>query len=136
MSVYKIHVDWSGKGEVFTGHSPSGPPVAMDGNRLEGTSPMVLLLHAEAGCTGIDVISLLEKMRQPVAGLRIEVIGEKSEGDYPRMWDKIHLRYIIQGNVDREKAEKAVGLSMDKYCSVSAMLSRAAIITHEIILEP
>jgi putative redox protein len=134
MSIYKIHVDWSGHGEVFTGTSPTGPVVTLDGNRLEGTSPMVLLLHAEAGCTGIDVLALLEKMRQSVQSLRIEVTGEKGEGDYPRIWEKIHLRYLIGGQVELEKAEKAVQLSLSKYCSVSAMLGKAAAITHEIEL--
>jgi putative redox protein len=135
MSTYKIQVDWTGVGEVFTGHSPTGPTVAIDGNRLQGTSPMVLLLHAEAGCTGIDVVAMLEKMRQTVKSLRIEVTGEKGEGEYPRIWEKIHLRYLIGGDVELEKAEKAVQLSMSKYCSVSAMLGKAADISYEIVLE-
>jgi putative redox protein len=136
MSTHKIFVEWTGEGETFVGHNPTGPTVAIDGNRVEGTSPMVLLLHAEAGCTGIDVVSLLEKMRQPITGLRIEVTGEKGEGDYPRIWEKIHLRYLISGAVAPDKAEKAVALSMETYCSVSAMLSKAAEVTYEIALQP
>lgn len=135
MSTYKIHAEWSGQGKRFTGYSAQGPTVAMDGDSENGASPMVLLLHAEAGCTGIDVISLLEKMRQPLTGLRIEVTGEKGEGDYPRIWEKIHVQYIIHGSVDPEKAHKAVQLSLEKYCSVSAMLGKAAQLTHEVVLE-
>lgn len=134
MSTHKIHVDWKGQGQHFTGFNPEGTVVTMDSDREHGTSPMILLLHAEAGCTGIDVVSLLEKMRQPVTGLRLEVTGEKTEGDFPRIWEKIHVKYIIQGNVDPEKAHKAVTLSLQTYCSVSAMLGKTATITHEVEL--
>jgi putative redox protein len=109
--------------------------VAIDGNPANGTSPMVLLLHAEAGCTAIDVLSLLEKMRQPITSLNIEVDAVKSDGDFPRVWEKIHLRYRIGGAVALDKAQKAVELSLEKYCSVSAMLGKTANITHEIVLE-
>ena len=116
------------------GYNPDGPVVVMDSNKEKGTSPMVLLLHAEAGCTALDVISLLEKMRQPLTGLKIEVEGIKGDGEFPRIWEKIHVRYIISGTVDPEKAHKAVELSLEKYCSVSAMLSKVADVTHEVVL--
>lgn len=135
MSNFKIHVDWKGQGLEFTGHNAEGTTLAIDGNKVNGTSPMVLLLHGEAGCTGIDVLTLLEKMRQPIEGLRVEVEAEKGEGEYPRIWEKIHVRYILKGALDPEKVHKAVDLSLTKYCSVSAMLSKAAEITHEIVIE-
>jgi putative redox protein len=134
MSVHKIFVEWSGEGTRLVGHNPEGPTVVMDADKAKGTSPMVLLLHAEAGCTALDVISLLEKMREPLKGLKIEVQGEKGEGEYPRIWEKIHIRYIATGDLDHEKVQKAVEMSLDKYCSVSAMLSKAAEITHEVVL--
>ena len=135
MSNFKIHVDWKGEGHQFKGFNPEGTTVAIDGDKQNGTSPMVLLLHAEAGCTGIDVLSILEKMKQPISGLRIEVEAEKGDGDFPRIWETIHVRYIISGDVAQDKAEKAVDLSLTKYCSVSAMLGHAAKITHEIVMK-
>jgi putative redox protein len=134
MSTHKVFVEWNGEGHRFTGHNPEGPTIAIDGDRKNGTSPMIMLLHAEAGCTGIDVVDLLEKMRQPVTGIKIEVTGEKGEGEFPRIWEKIHVKYIISGAVEPEKALKAVNLSLEKYCSVSAMLGKAAEVTHEVEL--
>jgi putative redox protein len=134
MSTHNIYVEWTGQETALVGHNPDGPTVIMDSNKEKGTSPMVLLLHAEAGCTALDIISLLDKMRQPLTGLKIEVEGIKGEGEYPRIWEKIHVRYILSGAIDPEKAHKAVELSLEKYCSVSAMLSKAAEITHEVVL--
>lgn len=136
MSTHNIYVEWTGNETELVGHNPDGPTVIMDSNKLKGTSPMVLLLHAEAGCSALDVISLLEKMRQPLTGLKIEVEGIKGDGEYPRIWEKIHVRYIISGAVEAEKAHKAVELSLEKYCSVSAMLGKTAEITHEVVLLP
>lgn len=133
MSLHNIYVEWTGKETELVGHNPDGPTLIMDSNKEKGTSPMVLLLHAEAGCTSLDVISMLEKMHQPLTGLKIEVEATKGDGEYPRIWERIHLRYIISGAVDHEKAQKAVNLSLEKYCSVSAMLSKTAEITHEIV---
>jgi putative redox protein len=136
MSDHSIYVQWSGEGQHLTGHNPIGPTVAIDSDKEQGTSPMVLLLHAEAGCTALDVLSLLEKMRQPITGLKIEIDAVKGDGEFPRVWEKIHVRYIISGAVEEEKALKAVNLSLEKYCSVSAMLGKTAHITHEVVLLP
>jgi putative redox protein len=134
MSAHNIYVEWTGQETALIGHNPEGPAVVMDSNKEKGTSPMVLLLHAEAGCTSLDVISLMEKMRQPMTGLKIEVEAIKGDGEFPRIWEKIHLRYLISGAVEEEKALKAVNLSLEKYCSVSAMLSHTAEVTHEVVL--
>lgn len=131
-----IYIEWKGEGSQFTGHNPSGITVPIDGDQVTGSSPMMLLLHAEAGCTGIDVVSMLKKMQQPLTGMRIEVDAVKTEGDYPRVWESIHLRYIISGPVDPERAEHAIGLSLGKYCSVSAMLHHTAKVTHELVMLP
>ena len=136
MSEHSIFAEWSGEGDHFTGYNPIGPTISIDSNKERGISPMILLLHAEAGCTGLDVLSLLEKMRQPIKGLKIEVDAVKGDGEFPRIWEKIHLRYIISGAVEEEKALKAVSLSLEKYCSVSAMLGKSAAITHEVVLQP
>ena len=84
-----------------------------------GISPMKLLLLSVAGCTAYDVVMILQKMREPIKGLEVEISGERRE-DHPRIYRKVHLHYRIRGNVKEEKAKRAIELSQDKYCSASA----------------
>lgn len=135
MSEKHIHIEWSGEGRHFTGHDPSGPVVQLDGNSKAGSSPMTMLLHAHAACAGIDVVDILQKMRQRIDSFKVEVDAVRAEGDYPRVWEKIHLRFILAGDIAPEKAQKAVSLSTEKYCSVSAMLEKVAEITTEVVVE-
>ncbi|MEM7040398.1 MAG: OsmC family protein [Bacteroidota bacterium] len=129
-----VSIQWQGDMR-FEGASPNNQTVHMDGNAEAGTSPMTLLLHAQAGCAGIDVVAILKKQRQSLESLDMEVEAVRAGGDYPRVWEKIHLRFIIGGDVARDKAEKAVALSLEKYCSVSAMLKKTAEVTSEVILK-
>lgn len=99
-----------------------------------GPSPMELLLMALAGCTGYDVLSILFKMRQNVEGFEIKVNGVRRDED-PRVYVIIDLNYIIYGDVDEDRLKEAIKLSMDKYCSVSAMLRSGGVrisVSHEI----
>ncbi len=90
---------------------------------LEGPTPMELLLGALAGCTGIDLVSTLAKMRLELRSLRIAVEGEREE-EHPRVFRKIRVTYDIETDpADPEKVLRAVELSAGKYCSVSAMLA-------------
>ncbi|ASJ07824.1 osmotically inducible protein OsmC [Thermococcus siculi] len=84
-----------------------------------GISPMKLLLLSVAGCTAYDVVMILKKMREPIEGLEVEISGERRE-EHPRIYSKVHLHYRIHGNVNPEKAKRAIELSQDKYCSASA----------------
>lgn len=84
-----------------------------------GISPMKLLLLSVAGCTAYDVVMILQKMREPVKGLEVEISGERRE-EHPRIYKRVNLHYKIYGDVDEEKAERAIKLSQDKYCSASA----------------
>ncbi|MCD6524690.1 MAG: OsmC family protein [Thermococcus sp.] len=84
-----------------------------------GISPMRLLLLSVAGCTAYDVVMILNKMREPIEGLEVEISGERRE-EHPRIYKKVHLHYKIYGNVSEEKARRAIELSQDKYCSASA----------------
>ncbi len=100
-----------------------------------GPSPKRLILAALAGCTGIDVVSLLQKMRVSFDGLRIDVSGVLTE-EHPKYYHQIHIIYRVAGkDVPTDKVEKAVNLSREKYCGVSAQLAPSAEITHEIIYE-
>ncbi|NJD98289.1 OsmC family peroxiredoxin [Thermococcus sp. LS1] len=84
-----------------------------------GISPMKLLLLSVAGCTAYDVVMILQKMREPIEGLEVEISGERRE-EHPRIYKKVHLHYKIYGDVSEEKAKRAIELSQDKYCSASA----------------
>lgn len=115
--------------EAETGH---GLPLASRMNNeeiLHGIRPVELLLHALAGCSGMDVISILGKMKQPVQKFWIEVEGDRAT-EHPKVFTKIHLKYCFTGSgLDPKNIEKAIHLSHEKYCSVSAMLSKACEIT-------
>ncbi len=133
----KAEVQWLRK-SAFAGRSESNHWVMMDtphdGGDGAAATPMELLLLALCGCSAIDVRSTLERMRQPIRSLVIEAEGERAE-KHPRVFTRIHLTYKIGGGVDAKKAERAVKLSKERYCSVSAMLDQTAEITSEIVLE-
>lgn len=93
-------------------------------------SPMESLLASLAGCAGISVVALLERFGQRLAGLRVEVEGERRE-EHPRIYTKIRLRYFLEGELDEELVEKAIRLSAERYCPVAAMISKATSIERE-----
>lgn len=120
-------VHWGGN-DFFIGISPSGHAVTMDanGDRSSAPSPMELLLVALGGCTGVDVVSILEKKRMRVTDYRMEVRGERRE-EHPRGFKKLEVRHILRGEGLTEDAVKqAIQLSTEKYCSVAATLRPAA----------
>ena len=124
------------EGLLFTGHADSGHSVVMDGPEHAGGSdsaprPSELLLLSLAGCTGMDVISILRKKRQSVTSLQVAVSGEQSE-EYPAAFPHLKVTYTVRGdNVDPEAVRRAIELSEEKYCSVGATLKAAAAITSD-----
>jgi len=123
-------VKWNGK-MAFTGSADSGHEVVMDahsnvGGEDAGSRPTELVLMGLGGCTAMDVISILTKMKQDVTDLEIKLHADKVE-THPKIFKDIVLEYIVTGhNVDRGAVEKAVMLSKEKYCSVQAVLRKAA----------
>jgi putative redox protein len=102
------------------------------GGQGKGPRPKPLLLFSLAGCTGMDVVSLLSKMRVNIDDFKIIVKGELTD-DHPKYYNRIHLTYQFKGKgINKSKVEKAVNLSLDKYCGVSYMLNKAAEITFDI----
>jgi putative redox protein len=100
-----------------------------------GPRPKALLLAGLIGCTGIDVTSILKKMRVKIEDLNIEVEAEDTN-EIPSIFTRIHMIYTFKGeNLPMASLEKAVSLSQEKYCSVGAMLKKAAAITYEIRVE-
>ncbi len=119
----------------FDGKATSGHTLIMDaddssGGHNAGFNPMELLLVGFGGCSGMDVISILRKKKQPVAGLEINVTGDQTD-DYPKIYRKIHIEYVVKGKgIAKEAVERAIQLSLDKYCSVGATLGKAGTISH------
>lgn len=100
-----------------------------------GVRPKGLLLAGLGGCTGMDVVSILEKMRVPFEGLSVDVSADQSE-DHPKVFTAIRVTYRFRGrDLPMDKLERAVQLSQEKYCGVSAMLGKTAAISTEIVVE-
>ena len=100
-----------------------------------GFSPKALLLSGLAGCSGIDIVQILEKMRVPFADLKIEIQTVQTT-EHPKVFKDIHINYIIRTvEENRDKVKKAIDLSLDKYCGVSAMLKKNSKIDYTIIIK-
>ncbi len=141
MSQMNARVKWVEQ-RTFLGESGSGHTVVMDGapeagGRDLGVRPMEMLLLGLGGCTAFDVIDILQRGREPVDDLAIEIEGERSD-EIPKIFKKINVRYIVTGKgLNPEKVDRAVKLSAEKYCSATIMLGAVAEITHDIkIVDP
>jgi putative redox protein len=126
----------------FEAKDENGHTVLMDsspesGGQNFGIRPMQILLMGLGGCSGIDVISILKKQRQEVVDYKMIVKGEREAGKEPSLWKEIELEFHIYGDVDKDKAERAVELSVNKYCSVAATLKFAgADVKYEVFVHP
>lgn len=109
--------------------------IKLDGNRQHGFSPKALLLSGLAACSGIDVVEILEKMRVNFSGLTIDAEAEQTD-THPKVFRDITLTFKIKaGKEDEEKIHKAINLSLEKYCGVSAMLKKNSKIEYQLIIE-
>lgn len=100
----------------------------------QGASPMELLLMGIAGCSGIDIVMILKKQQLEMTNMQMEVEGMRVDGEVPNVFRKIHLKIFMDGEIPANKAQRAVDLSLEKYCSVAKMLEKTAEITSEVIL--
>ncbi len=128
----KNHVTTKWLGEMaFDSTNPSGHTLRLDGGSNEGGSsagfrPKALMLSALAGCTGLDVASLIKKMKLDVTDFHIETIANLTE-EHPKYYDAVVLEYHFHGaNLNEDKLQKAVNLSVEKYCGVMAMFRQFA----------
>jgi putative redox protein len=126
-------------GMQFIGHGKSGHAVIMDsaekvGGADSAARPLEVLLCALGGCSGMDVVSILGKMRTPPSRFSIEIDDERAP-DYPKAITKLHLVYRISGDVPEENVKKAIDLSLSKYCPVANSLAGVAEITSEYVIE-
>lgn len=112
-----VNLQWVG-GHAFEGGREGGPTILLDGKGVKGPSPVDALLLALAGCTGYDIIDILEKRRTPVQSIAIGVVGERFDG-VPGRVTRIVMTYDIGGEgIEQVHAERAVELAVQKYCSV------------------
>ena len=119
-------IKWLGK-MAFSGVTPSGHEIKMDaapdiGGENTGARPTELILNAVAGCTGIDIISILHKMRLNPIAFHIDVKGDRAD-DHPKRFTNIHIHYALEGELPEDKVVRAIQLSKDKYCSVAHSLN-------------
>lgn len=114
--------------DLFIGYTPSGHAVKLDSDssRHSAPSPMELLLLALGSCTGVDVVSILRKKREPVTEYRVEVRGERRD-EHPRSYKRMEVHHIVTGrNISERSVAQAIQLSEQKYCSVAATLRPTA----------
>ncbi|HMK27526.1 MAG TPA: OsmC family protein [Chitinophagaceae bacterium] len=112
-----------------------GNKIQMDGSTENGHGPKALLLSALAGCSGIDVVDILTKMRMEFSDLTIEVEADQTE-EHPKVFKDIHIVYKMKTAPENEdKIRKAIDLSLDKYCGVSAMLRKNSRIDYSIMIK-
>ena len=129
------------KGNTFAAKAGSNHWVMMDtksevGGSDSASTPKELLLMALAGCTSMDVVPILKKKKSPVIGYECNVKGIERD-EHPKIFTDIHVEYVFYGDgIKPEDVERAIDLSVTKYCSVSAILSASAKLTHSYRIEP
>jgi len=137
----KHTVDTSWKGNMLFDANVSGHHVIMDampavGGEDKGARPKELMLASLAGCTGMDVVSILRKMRVEFTGLNIHVEADVTE-DHPKHYEKMHIIYEFTGkDLQMDQLKKAVELSQDRYCGVSFVYKKAMEVSYEIQILP
>ena len=131
----KARIKWL-EDRTFLGESGSGHSVVLgtafgSHERSPGPSAMELVLIGMGGCSAFDVVHILEKGRQPVEDVAVDLEADRAEQD-PKVFTRIHMHYVVKGRgLSADKVERAITLSAEKYCSASAMLAKTATITHD-----
>ncbi len=132
----KARISWH-EHRTFVGESGSGHTVIMDGKPEHGgrnlaARPLEMMLIGMGGCSAFDVVNMLEKARQPLARLELNIEAERAE-DIPQVFTKIHILFRAYGQgLSEAQVQRAVDLSLTKYCSATKMLGHTAAITHNL----
>jgi putative redox protein len=135
MAWMKARIKWV-EDRTFIGESGSGHKIVLGTafgpeGRTPGPSPMELVLIGMGGCTAFDVVHILEKGREAIEDVAVELQAERAQQD-PKVFTKIHMHFVVKGRrLVPEKVERAIKLSAEKYCSASAMIAKTATITHD-----
>ena len=122
MGTIKVSARWTGEGLNYVGTDSKGHQIPMG---RDDTSPSQMLLLGAAGCMGMDVVSVLQKKRQPVTGIEVQVTGHQPD-EYPKPFHTIEIVFTVKGEVDPQAVARAIELSRDKYCVVGQTLQQKA----------
>jgi len=131
----KARIKWV-EDRTFIGESGSGHKIVLgtafgSEGRSPGPSAMELVLIGMGGCSGYDVVHILEKGREPIEDVTVELEAERAQQE-PKVFTRIHMHFVVKGRgLAPEKIERAIALSVEKYCSASAMIAKTATITHD-----
>ena len=131
----KARVKWVGE-RSFLGEAGSGHTIALgrpqgEGSIAPGPSPMELMLIGTAGCSAFDVVHILEKGREPVEDVVVEIDADRAETD-PKVFTRIHMHFTVKGrNLTEQRVRRAIELSVDKYCSAVTMLKVTVPVTYD-----
>ena len=128
-----VRVKWV-EDRTFVGQTAGGHQLVLGTAHGEapkpGPSPMELVLIGTGGCSAYDVVHILEKGREPVESVEVDLDADRAETD-PKVFTRIHMQFTVKGRgLNPAKVERAIGLSVEKYCSASAMLAKTAELTH------
>ncbi len=129
-----VRVKWD-EGKTFVGTASTGHKIVFGNSGADGQRPgpsaMELLLMGTGGCSAYDVISILEKGRQKIDDVEIAIEADRAD-DHPKVFTRIHMHFIVKGrDLNPKRVEQALSLSIDKYCSASAMMAMSAELTHD-----
>jgi putative redox protein len=130
IEIHRIDQDFRMEAVNDKGNSIIMDAGVADGGHDSGLRPMQLLLAAMGGCSAIDLIGILRKQREPLQDLKITVTGEREQGVVPSLYTEVHVHFRLLGDINQQKAERAVELSVEKYCSVAKTLENTAVVTH------
>ncbi len=141
LQLMKIVISRTNQAVHLNAVNERGQSIQMDGSpeiggENLGMRPMEVLLSSLAGCSSMDVLSILKKMREDVQDYQVEITGERDMEQVPSIFNKINVHFILKGDLNIKNVEKAITLSMEKYCSVSKMLEKSAEITHSFEIQP
>ncbi|MER9796243.1 OsmC family protein [Mesorhizobium sp. M0142] len=131
----KARVKWVEE-RTFVGESASGQKLVLGTafgpeGKTPGPSPMELVLIGTGGCSAYDVVHILEKGREAVEDCVVELDADRAEAD-PKVFTRIHMHFVVKGRaLSHDKVKRAIELSIEKYCSASAMMAKTAVITHD-----
>lgn len=131
----KARIKWV-ENRTFIGESGSGHKIVLGTafgpeGRSPGPSPMELVLIGMGGCSGYDVVHILEKGHEAIEDVAVELDAERAQQE-PKVFTRIHMHFVVKGRgLAPKKVERAIALSVEKYCSASAMIAKTATITHD-----
>jgi len=136
MGIVNVHLERQEAAFHFKATNTDGHSIDIDdGTAYEdgkghGVGPMQLLMMAIGGCSGVDIVSILQKGRQRIDSFKIDVSGTKPDGVAPSVYETVEVHFDLEGDIDPSRVQRAIELSLGKYCSVSRIIEKTADISY------